>query len=177
MSAAAPEFADRISALLEALCAEHGVAQPRLEWSRRMRRMLGRAVYRPPTIRLSAWLDEEQAEATVRHELAHIALGLGRATRREGPHGAAWRAWADRLGTEARAQAARPPSQAPERAPPRAWGLECAACGARFLRRRVLQGLYHRDCGPRRGLLNRAIHDSADLVRAWAADRPAERTA
>ena len=178
MNAAAPAFAHRIATQLDALCAEHGLARPHLEWSRRMRRMLGRARYEPASIRLSVWLDEAQAAATLRHELAHIAVGLGSAARREGPHGAAWRAWATRLGVEARAHAPRPPAHAPARQhPPRAWGLECASCGARFLRRRVLRGLYHRGCGPRRGLLGRVMRDTVDLVRTWADERPAEGAA
>ncbi len=137
--------------------------------------MLGRALYDPPTVRLSAWLDEAQAQDTLRHELAHVAVGHGRRARREGPHGATWREWAARLGAAPRAQASGPPAHAPERASgAQAWGLVCAACGERFVRRRVLRGLYHRECGPRGGRLERALRDSVEVVRAWAARRPAE---
>ena len=156
-----------IAGLLAALCAEHGIAPvPKLEWSRRMRRTLGRAFPAERRIRLSAWLDESQTGDTLRHELAHIAVG---ASRRARPHGAQWRSWAARLGAEPRGQARNAPALAP---PPSSnvlhWGLECTGCGLRLVRRRVLHGLYHRDCGPKRGTLRRVLHSGHSAVLAWA---------
>jgi predicted SprT family Zn-dependent metalloprotease len=156
---------------LERLCEEHGIAPvPRLEWSKRMRRMLGRAYVDRGMIRLSAWLSETQAMDTLRHELAHIAVGK---TRRHGPHGPAWQEWAVRLGVEPRASARAAPEDAPSRRKGRRyWGLECPGCGLRLARARVLPGLYHRDCGPRKGRLARVLRDSRARVLAWCG--PAE---
>ncbi len=153
--------------LLTALCAEHGIAPvPELEWSRRMRRTLGRAFPAERRIRLSAWLDESQVGDTLRHELAHIAVG---GSTRARPHGAQWRAWAKRLGADPRGQARAAPALAP---PPSTnvlhWGLECAGCGLRLVRRRVLRGLYHRDCGPKKGTLRRVLRADHAAVLAWA---------
>ena len=165
--------------MLDALCAEHGLPTPRIEWSLRMRRMLGRAGAHPPTLRLSAWLDEAQAVDTMRHELAHLAAGISRpGRRRERPHGARWRAWALRLGAQVRAQAAYPPANAPApNALAQGWGLECAKCGQRFARRKVLHGLYHKDCGPRAGKLLRVLRDTVERVGSWVEARPAEPAA
>ena len=156
--------------LLEALCAEHGIAPvPALEWSTRMRRVLGRAFVRENRIRLSAWLDERQAVDTLRHELAHIAVGRSR--RR--PHGPRWRAWAARLGVEPRAAAKAEPAHAPPRSPGRRHvGLECRSCGARFVRQRVLRGLYCVACGPRKGALVRAAEGDREAMRAWQGRGP-----
>lgn len=170
----APPYAAAVAALLDRLCAEHGLAVPRLEWSQRMRRSLGRAFSSPPTIRMSAWLGEEQAVATLRHELAHIAVyaqtGNGR---KEPPHGARWREWCGRLGVDVRATSPHPPANAAPRAAA-ATGLVCDACGQRFVRRRVIRGLYHGDCGPRRGRLRRVLRGAYDEVRRWATT-PVER--
>ncbi len=153
--------------LLEALCAEHGITPvPALEWSKRMRRVLGRAFVREHRIRLSAWLDERQAADTLRHELAHIAAGRGQRRR---PHGPRWRAWAARLGAEPRATARGEPAHAPPRSAGRRHvGLECASCGTRFVRLRVLRGLYCTACGPRKGTLVRTAEGDRDAMRAWA---------
>ena len=171
MSATSGTVTERIrldvAALLEALCAEHGIAPvPALEWSTRMRRLLGRALVRENRIRLSAWLDGQQAADTLRHELAHIAVG---GSRRPRPHGARWRAWAARLGAAPRANARAEPAHAPPRSARRRHvGLECRGCGTRFVRLRVLQGLYCTSCGPRKGRLVRAAEGSRDEVVAWA---------
>ncbi len=160
-----------VAGLLESLCAQHGIAKvPALEWSRRMRRTLGRAYVRQNLVRLSAWLDATQAENTLRHELAHIAVG---ASRRRKPHGPDWQDWAVRLGIEPRATAhlapANVPAQALERrSNGRRWGLECANCGLRLVRTRVIRGLYHRDCGPRKGKLVKVLRATRDEVVAWA---------
>ena len=163
-----PSYAARVAALLDCLCAEHGLARPRLEWSERMRRSLGRAFSRPPAIRLSAWLDEEQADATLRHELAHIAVYARAGKRRlETPHGPLWCEWSERLGAGVRATAPTPPANAAPRSAS-ATGLVCGGCGRRFVRRRVVRGLFHGDCGPRRGRLRRVLRgDQAEVVR-WA---------
>ena len=152
---------------MQSLCATHGIKPtPRLEWSTRMRRLLGRAYPGENTIRLSAWLDETQAQDTLRHEVAHIVAGV----RRGAPHGRRWREWAVRLGVEPRATARAGPSNAPERTDNRRlWGLECMGCGLRFARMRVLAGLYHRDCGPSRGKLKRVIRDQQSAVLGWVA--------
>ena len=158
-------------ALLQRLCTEHGIAPvPKLEWSVRMRRLLGRAYVDRGLVRLSAWLSGEQAAATLRHELAHIAVGRGR---RQLPHGPRWREWAARLGVEPRATARAAPAGAPPRPDTRRyWGLECPGCGVRFARMRVLPGLYHKDCGPAKGALVQVLRDSRDQIAAWAAAWP-----
>ena len=165
-----PRFASEIEQLLADLCREHGLAAPALEWSVRMRRMLGLTYYAPPVIRLSAWLEEGQARETLRHELAHIAVhaSMRRGSKREPPHGAQWREWVRRLGAEPRALAKSPPAFAPQSTSARATGLECAGCGARFVRRRVERGLYHTDCGPGKGALRTVLRDEAEAVRRWA---------
>ncbi|MEK9659918.1 MAG: SprT-like domain-containing protein [Chloroflexota bacterium] len=167
------EARERVSRLLAALCSEHSIAPaPALEWSVRMRRMLGRAYMRDGVIRLSAWLDEGQAAETLRHELAHIVdhqhrRGRGRAA----PHGEAWREWAVRLGAVPRATARQGPALAPEPAERPHTGLACPGCGARFVRARVLRGLYCRACGPRRGRLSKALRGPRSEVVAWAERR------
>ncbi|MCE2470136.1 MAG: SprT-like domain-containing protein [Dehalococcoidia bacterium] len=160
-----PLYAANVAALLDRLCAEHGLAVPCLEWSQRMRRSLGRAFSRPPTIRLSAWLDEEQASATLRHELAHVAVyAQAKKGRKEAPHGPLWREWCERLG----ASAARDPPANAAPSSAAATGLVCDACGQRFVRRRVIRGLYHGDCGPRRGRLRRVLRGDYAEVTRWA---------
>lgn len=163
---------EAVRSLLASLCAKHGIAPvPALEWSTRLRRLLGRADERRNLIRLSAWLDEDQAADTLRHELAHIAIGRG--SRRRRPHGAAWRQWAARLGAEPRATARREPANAPSRDPSRRHtGLECRGCGTRFVRLRVLRGLYCARCGPRKGTLVRAVQGDRDEVLTWQGQRP-----
>ena len=131
-----------------------------------MRRLLGRAYPREQIIRLSIWLDETQAHDTLRHELAHIAAGVLRGA----PHGIRWREWAVLLGVEPRATARAAPSNAPEHIDVRQyWGLECTGCGIRFARMKVLAGLYHRDCGPRQGKLERVVRDQRTVVLRWIA--------
>ena len=93
-----------VERLLAALCEEYGISpQPALEWSGRLRRVLGKAYHDRRLIRLSAWLDHEQAQATLRHELAHVAVGRGRR-----PHGERWKAWAEAGRGPARDGAHRP---------------------------------------------------------------------
>jgi len=159
-----------VAGLLTALCAEHGIfPQPSLEWSTRMRRVLGRAYVHQNFIRLSAWLDEQQANDTLRHELAHIAAGNGK---RQPPHGLLWREWAVRLGTDPRATSHLAPVNAPERLDSRRyWGLECPGCGYRLARIRVLPGLYHRTCGSRKGTMQRVMRGSKEEAETWVADR------
>ena len=83
----AAEVRGTLSAELAGLCTEHGIdPAPALEWTWRMRRVLGRAYVGEHMIRLSVWLDEDQASDTLRHELAHIAAGVGR----QAPHGERW---------------------------------------------------------------------------------------
>ena len=153
-----------VERLLAALCEEHGIEpQPALEWSRRLRRVLGKA-YGRRLIRLSAWLDGDQAQATLRHELAHVAAGIGYR-----PHGDRWKQWAVRLGADPRATAHRGPALAPEPgADRRCSGLECPGCGLRIVRFRVLRGLYCRKCGPRKGMLQRTLRGRYAEVSAWA---------
>ena len=170
LAPASSDLRASVSALLEHLCLTHEInPSPRLEWSIRMRSLLGRAYPTEHTIRLSAWLDDRQAHDTLRHELAHIAAGV----QRRSPHGPRWREWAVRLGVEPRATARAGPANAPKRDDHRKfWGLECAGCGLRFARMRVLRGLYHRDCGTRKGKLNRVIRDERSAVHEWIAVGP-----
>jgi hypothetical protein len=162
---ASAELRAEIGKFLTALCAAHSIQKPpRLEWSTRMLRILGRAYPTEHVIRLSAWLDATQAHDTLRHELAHIAAGVQRGA----PHGLRWQEWAVLLGVEPRATARAGPSNAPQLVHNRRfWGLECAGCGARFARMRVLKGLYHRDCGPRRGKLKQVIRGQRASVLDW----------
>ncbi len=159
-----------IRELLELLCFGHGIAPvPKIEWSKRMKRLLGRAYVDRHVIRLSAWLDSEQAEDTLRHELAHIATGgSGRK-----PHDSRWREWATRLGAVPRATSPCPPALAPEpRQKRRYTGLECPGCGKRFVRARVLRGLYCRSCGPNSGILVKAMHGDRAALNTWANGSP-----
>lgn len=163
----AAEVRGTLSAELAGLCTEHGIdPAPALEWTWRMRRVLGRAYVGEHMIRLSVWLDEDQASDTLRHELAHIAAGVGR----QAPHGERWQAWARRLGVEPRATARAAPAHAPAGSSKRRyWGLECAGCGLRLARVRVLPGLYHRTCGPKKGRLARVLQGERDEVFTWIA--------
>ena len=171
----APAYAPQSQRLLETLCAQHRIQYvPRLEWSSRMRTTLGRAFADRNLIRLSAWLSHEQADDTLRHELAHIASAHGAdGRRRQRPHGQRWRQWAARLGAVARATAKRPPVLAPRHhaigryGGRHYWGLECPGCGVRLVRLRVLPGLYHRPCGPRRGTLAKVFQAPRDQVLTW----------
>ena len=157
---------DAVDRLLAELTAAQRIKPPRVEWSTRMRSLLGRAFVRRNLIRLSAWLDHEQALETLRHELAHIAVGMAK----EGPHGPKWRAWAVKLGANPRATSHRPPEHAPDRTANRRYtGLECPGCGLRFVRARVLSGLYCRACGPREGMLAKRVSGSRAAVAEWAA--------
>ena len=157
---------DAVDRLLAELTAERRIKPPRVEWSTRMRSLLGRAFVRRNLIRLSAWLDHDQALETLRHELAHIAVGPAK----ESPHGPKWRAWAVRLGANPRATSHRPPEHAPDRTANRRYtGLECPGCGLRFVRARVLSGLYCRACGPRNGMLAKRVHGPRPAVAEWAA--------
>ena len=160
---------DAVDRLLAELTAARRIKPPRVEWSTRMRSLLGRAFVRRNLIRLSAWLDHEQALETLRHELAHIAVGMAK----ERPHGPKWRAWAVRLGANPRATSHRPPEHAPDRTANRRYtGLECPGCGLRFVRARVLSGLYCRACGPRKGMLARRFSGPRAAVAEWAAGEP-----
>lgn len=159
------ETRESVRLLLGALAAKHRIAPaPRLEWSGRMRRLLGKAYVDRNLIRLSTWLDDGQAHETLRHELAHIAAGRVRQ-----PHGDKWKRWAERLGANPRATSHR----APEFAPPpsgdrRAAGLECPGCGLRFVRLRAQRNLHCRMCGPKRGKIFLAVRGPLPAVREWA---------
>lgn len=160
------DLRERIQLQLADLCREHDISpMPTLEWSRRMRHTLGRAFMRQGVIRLSAWLNDVQAESTLRHELAHIAVGSGGSAQ---PHGQQWRTWAVRLGVEPRASARNAPAYAPVPSDNRIhWGLECPNCGIRLVRFRVLRGLYHRGCGAKKGKLERVLRGPHHQVLAW----------
>ena len=152
--------------LLVDLCDRYGFNPvPKLQWSTRMVKTLGMAFPTKNIIRLSAWLNPEQAESTLRHELAHIATGKSDARH---PHGPQWKKWAIELG----APPVRASSQGPANAPARnathsLWGLECPKCGLRLARKRVKKGLYHRGCGPRAGSLIRSVRGTAERVYSW----------
>jgi len=153
-------------ALLNDLCIEHDITpKPTLEWSTRMVFSLGHAYPKLNLIRLSSWLSAEQCGDTLRHELAHIALGAAGLRR---PHGKVWREWATRLGAEPRATSRKPPESAPQRRRNiRYWGLECPKCGVRIMRNRIFDGLYHLPCGLRRGRLVKVLQNGKDVVTEW----------
>ena len=166
MIPAAPPDATRraVALLLEDLCAEYDIPIPDLEWSRRMRRVLGRAYIDNCLIRLSSWLAHEQALETLRHELAHIAVGKGS----HQPHGPMWRQWAVRLGAEPRASARNPPAHADSLPSHRIYfALACNHCGVRFGRTRVSQSLYHKQCGAHFGKLREIFRGSRNQVFDW----------
>jgi len=152
--------------LLIDLCDRYGFKPvPKLEWSKRMVKTLGLAYPTKNVIRLSAWLNAEQAESTLRHELAHIATGKNGARH---PHGPQWKKWAIELGAPPVRASANGPANAPVRkATYSLWGLECPKCGLRLARKRVRKGLYHRDCGPKAGSLVRRMKDTAERVYSW----------
>ena len=162
-------FAKDLENLLFKLCKEHGISPvPNLTWSKRMKKTLGLAYIGRNSIELSTWLSNEQAESTLKHELAHIATG---STRNHRPHGPKWKQWAAALG----APLARSSAQGPANAPHKigfslAWGLECPNCGLRVARVRVRKGLYHRGCGPKTGRLVQMVKDSSDRVDSWVAE-------
>ncbi|MCH8939791.1 MAG: SprT-like domain-containing protein [Chloroflexi bacterium] len=158
--------AAELESLLATLCAQYGFTPaPKLEWSRRMVKTLGLAYPKRNIIRLSAWLDPEQAQSTLRHELAHIAAAKDGAKR---PHGTQWRKWAKELGATPVRASSRGPVHASDKIYSHPmWGLECPKCGLRLARQRVKKGLYHRDCGPKAGRLVRSVKDTADHVFAW----------
>ncbi len=159
---------DAVSRLLDELAQQLRLSPaPSIEWSARMRRLLGRAYLSRNLIRLSAWLSREQALETLRHELAHIAAGVTAE-----PHGPKWREWAVRLGANPRATSRRPPDHAPDHPANRRYtGLECPGCGLRFIRARVLSGLFCRACGPRRGTLAKRIHGPRETIADWASSQ------
>ena len=156
-----------VALLLRSLCAEYDIPIPELEWSGRMRRILGKAYMDVRLIRLSSWLAHDQALETLRHELAHIAVGKGSRT----PHGPMWKEWAVRLGAEPRAIARNPPAHADSLPSHRVYfALECNQCGVRFARARVSQGLYHKHCGAHFGKLGEVFRGNRNQVLAWVAD-------
>jgi predicted SprT family Zn-dependent metalloprotease len=158
-----------VEALLQALCIQHDIYPiPLVQWSVRMKKTLGRAYPQQRMIRLSTWLDFSQAMNTLRHELAHIAIGYSTG---DLPHGDNWRRWAVRLGAEPRASSLFPPTYSGRGGTGNVyWGLKCLGCGSRFLRARVKPGLYHRTCGPSDGRLERMIHGIPAAVIAWIGD-------
>jgi len=159
------DFDDAIL-LLHDLCIEHRISpMPRLEWSARMIRSLGRAYPSLNLIRLSAWLSPQQADDTIRHELAHIAMG---SRGKKAPHGLDWRAWAQKMGAKPKATSLNPPEFAPQsiRKIPY-WGLVCSNCGTRAMRARYLQNLYHVPCGPKRGKMTKIFRQGREDVAKW----------
>lgn len=161
-------FARDLETLLVKLCEEHHISPvPQLIWSKRMKKTLGLAYIGKNSIKLSSWLNEEQAHSTLRHELAHIATG---SIRNHRPHGAMWKQWAAALGAPPTRSTAHGPANVPhENISPKAWGLECPKCGLRVARIRVRKGLYHRSCGPKAGRLIQTVKDSQDRVNIWVA--------
>ncbi len=160
-----PQFRAPVTELLVTLCHQHGISPvPCVEWSSRMRVMLGRAYPNRSLIRLSTWLDRSQAYETLRHELAHVVAGAGRG----GPHNGYWREWAVRLGAAPRACSLLPPALAPPPPPRLYWGLECPGCGLRLVRKRALRRLYHVGCGPRRGMLRRVLQAYRPALVEWS---------
>ena len=158
------ETRDSVHLLLLELAKKHRIIPtPRLEWSSRMRRLLGQAYLERNLIRLSSWLDDEQAHETLRHELAHIAAGPIRP-----PHGDKWKRWAKQLGANPRATSHRAPEFAPQTVNRRAAGLQCPGCGLRFVRLRARRNLYCSACGSARGRLYLAVRGPLSAVQAWA---------
>ena len=161
-------FGKELEILLIKLCDEHDISPvPNLIWSTRMKKTLGLAYVGRNSIKLSSWLNKEQAQSTLRHELAHIATGRVRNHR---PHGAKWKQWAAALGAPPSRSSAHGPANVPAKSgSPATWGLECPKCGLRLARMRIRKGLYHRSCGPKTGRLIRSVKDSSERVDAWVA--------
>ena len=162
-------FVGKLEDLLVKLCDTYGISPvPKLTWSKRMKKTLGLAYVQQNTIKLSSWLNQEQAQSTLRHELAHIATGK---TRNHRPHGPKWKQWAAVLGAPLARSSAHGPANVPiQNVFPSTWGLECPKCGLRLARHRVRKGLYHRTCGPKAGRLNRSIKDSSDRIDVWVSE-------
>lgn len=162
-------FARKLGNLLVKLCNTYGISPaPKLKWSKRMKKTLGLAYVPQNTIKLSSWLNQEQAQSTLRHELAHIANGKNRNHR---PHGATWKQWAALLGAPLARSSAHGPANVPnQNVFPSLWGLECPNCGLRLARHRVTKGLFHRACGPKVGHLIRTLKDSSDRVDVWVSE-------
>ena len=162
-------FARKLENLLVKLCNTYGISPaPKLKWSKRMKKTLGLAYVPQNTIKLSSWLNQEQAQSTLRHELAHIATGK---TRNHRPHGATWKQWAALLGAPLARSSAHGPANVPnQNVFPSLWGLECPNCGLRLARHRVTKGLFHRACGPKAGHLIRTLKDSSDRVDVWVSE-------
>lgn len=162
---------DRAAQLLRELCIEHRISPvPRLEWSARMVRSLGRAYPSSNLIRLSTWLSAQQVDDTVRHELAHIAMG---SRNRKTPHGLDWRTWAQKIGAVPKATSLSPPKFAPKATRKIFyWGLTCSNCGVRAMRARNLQNLYHVPCGPKRGKMAKVFRQGREEVAKWMTAKP-----
>jgi len=114
----------------------------------RMTSRFGLCKYHTKEIHLAAWLVDDapwfEIEDTIRHELAHAAVGM-----RHG-HDEAWKRAAHRLG--ARPERCGSGSVWNEHAPaarrPAKWLVICDACRVRFQRQRRPRGrLTHAQCG------------------------------
>ncbi|MBO39559.1 MAG: hypothetical protein CMM75_10345 [Rhodospirillaceae bacterium] len=160
------ELRNHINELLKSLCEQNEISPvPHIEWSSRLKRVLGKAYKTGRIIRLSSWLSEDQAEETLRHELAHIVIE-GKPSR---PHGSEWKNWAKKLGAKPRATSASPPKYAPRQKNSRIYkGLECPSCKIRFIRFILRNQLYCRACGPRKGGLIQTVSGTHFELTNWA---------
>ncbi len=156
---------NRIDELLITLCMEYQILpMPVVEWSTRFKRVLGKAYLNERKIKLSAWLSLEQAEETLRHELAHIALG----NNSQNPHGLKWKQWAGYLGARPRATSASLPANIDFSNSTKIYkGLECPNCNLRFIRLIVKPRIYCKRCGPKKGMLLHRISATRSHLINW----------
>ena len=168
-----PAHEQLIQSALQTICFEFNFPVPSLEWSKSMTYTLGKAFIDPPRIRLSFWLNEEQAMETLRHELAHLAVHYEPKTIKYSAHGAMWKNWAARLGAIPKARSSEPPAnlyKLPETYV--VLGLVCSNCGEKFLRRRLKKDLYHTPCGTDSGKLNLVTRGTYRDIKNWISLSP-----
>ena len=156
---------DHIDELVKTLCLQHQISPvPKVEWSKRLKKVLGKANINTRTIKLSSWLNFDQADETLRHELAHIALSRNLPK----PHGPEWKQMALQLGAKPRATSPSPPANVHfSKSVKILKGLECPSGSVRLTRHVVKHRLYCKACGPKNGILIKKISGTHHELMNW----------